>query len=65
MPTITMPLEALIALGVSRAELTPKLTLDAKRALQPLLVPRGFDMCRPILLVELATAEGVGFVLSQ
>ena len=63
MPAITVTDEALIALGLSRAELTPTLTLEAKRALQPLLAPAGFDMKWSILVVELAAGEG--FVLSQ
>jgi hypothetical protein len=63
MPTITVTLDTLAAFGVSRTDLTPALTLDAKSALQPLLASRDFDMRAPVQVVELATGEG--FVFSQ
>ena len=63
-PTLTLTLETLAALGVSRGDLLqPVLSSDATRLLEALLVSRGFDISRAVQVIELASGEG--FVLTQ
>jgi hypothetical protein len=63
-PVITLALQALEQMGISRTELQGAiLPTEAARLLGPLLTSRGFDMSRPVRIIELATGEG--FVLTQ
>jgi hypothetical protein len=63
-PTLTLTLETLAAVGVSRDDLLqPALSSDAKRLLEALLTSRGFDVTRAVRVIELASGEG--FVLAQ
>jgi hypothetical protein len=64
MPTLTLSLGTLEALGLSRADFSEStLPPDAKHALEPLLASRGFDITRAVRVDELASGEG--FVLTQ
>jgi hypothetical protein len=63
-PTLTLTLGTLAALGVCRDDLLePVLSSDATRLLEALLTSRGFDVTRAVRVIELATGEG--FVLAQ
>jgi hypothetical protein len=63
-PVLTLTVDRVEALGVSRDELQQSiLGLDSKRRLEPMLASRGFDMTRMIHVVVLATGEGI--VLTQ
>jgi hypothetical protein len=63
-PVLTLTMDRVEALGVSRHELQPStLGLDSKRRLEPMLASRGFDMTRTIHVVVLASGEGI--VLTQ
>jgi hypothetical protein len=64
MPVLMLTLETLERLGASYPALQQAtLSPEARRALEPLLVSRGFDVTRPVRVLELASGEG--FVLSQ
>jgi hypothetical protein len=64
MPVLTMTMDSVEALGLSRDELQQStLALDSKRRLEPMLTSRGFDMTRTIHVVVLANGEGI--VLTQ
>ena len=55
MPTLTLTLDTLAALGVSRDDLLqPVLSSDATRLLEPLLASRGFDISRAVQVIERA-----------
>jgi hypothetical protein len=63
-PTLTLTLETLTALGVPRDDLLePVLSSEAIRHLEALLTSRGFDVTRAVRVIELASGEG--FVLAQ
>jgi hypothetical protein len=64
MPTLTLALGTLEALGVSRADLDERvLGPDARRILEPLLASRGFDVTRTVHVIPLASGDG--FILTQ
>ena len=64
MPTITLTLETLDAVGVSYSDLQEStLAPDVTRVLEGMLVSRGFDVTRAVHVIVLATGEGV--VLAQ
>ena len=64
MPVLTLTMDRVEALGVSRDELQQStLGLDSKRGLEPMLASRGFDMTRTIHVVVLANGDGI--VLTQ
>jgi hypothetical protein len=64
MPTLTLTLGTLEALGLSRADLSEStLRLDVQHPLEPVLASRGFDVTRTIRVHELT--GGAGFVLTQ
>jgi hypothetical protein len=49
MPVLTLPMDRVEALGVSRDELLQStLGPDSKRRLEPMLASRGFDMTRTV-----------------
>jgi hypothetical protein len=63
-PVLTLTMDRVEALGVSRDELQQStLGLDSKRRLEPMLTSRGFDMTRTIHVVVLASGQGI--VLTQ
>jgi hypothetical protein len=63
-PVLTLTMDRVEALGVSRDELlVSSLGLDSKLRLEPLLTSRRFDMTRIIHVVILASGEDV--VLTQ
>jgi hypothetical protein len=62
--TLTLTLETLAALGISRDDLLqPAPSSDAKRRLEALLTSRGFDVSGAVRVIELTSGEG--FVLMQ
>jgi hypothetical protein len=64
MPVLTLTMDSVEALGLSRDELQQSTAaLDSKRRLEPMLTSRGFDMMRTVHVVVLANGEGV--VLTQ
>ena len=64
MPTLTLTLGTLEALGLSRADFSEStLRPDAQHTLEPLLASRGFDVTRTVRVHELRGGEG--FVLTQ
>jgi hypothetical protein len=63
-PVLTLTMDRVEALGVSRDELQQStLGLDSKRRLEPMLASRGFDLTRTIHVVVLASGDGI--VLTQ
>jgi hypothetical protein len=62
-PTITLTMDTLNALGVSLADLLPILQRETVTLLEPLLASRGFDVTKDVRVVVLATGDGV--VLTQ
>jgi hypothetical protein len=59
-PVLTLTMDRVVALGVSRDELQQStLGLDSKRRLEPLLSSRGFDMTPAIHVVVLPKGEGI------
>ena len=64
MPTLTLTLGTLEALGLSRVDFSEStLRPDAQYTLEPLLAARGFDVTRTVRVHELTGGEG--FVLTQ
>jgi hypothetical protein len=63
MPTITLTADTLTAFGARRDDLVPTLILHGNDLLAALLVSRGFNLTRPVRVVELACGEG--FVFAQ
>jgi hypothetical protein len=64
MPTLTLTLGTLEALGLSRADFSEStLRPDAQHTLEPLLASRGFDVTSTVRVHELTGGEG--FVLTQ
>ncbi len=60
MPTITLTLDTLKALGVRPIELLPGvLPPQTVQILEPTLVAHGFDMTRDVQIVVLAAGGGV------
>jgi hypothetical protein len=63
-PVLTLAMDRVEALGVSRDELLRStLGSDSKRRLEPMLTSRGFDMTRMIHVVFLRNGQGI--VLTQ
>ena len=63
-PTLTLTLGTLEALGLSPADFSEStLRPDAQHTLEPLLSSRGFDVTRTVRVHELTGGEG--FVLTQ
>jgi hypothetical protein len=59
-PILTLTMDHVEALGVSRDELLQStLGPDSKRRLEPMLASRGFDMTRTIHVVVLASGDGI------
>jgi hypothetical protein len=64
MPTLTLTLGTLEALGLSRADFSEStLRPDAQHTLEPLLASRGFEVTSTVRVHELTGGEG--FVLRQ
>ena len=62
MPTLTLTLGTLAALGVRREHLVPTFTLEGRRLLRALLTACGFNMARAVRVVELPSNEGFVFL---
>jgi hypothetical protein len=63
MPTLTLTLGTLEALGLSRADFSESTLRPDAQHLEPLLASRGFDVTRTVRVHELTCGEG--FVLTQ